>query len=385
MEPGRWPEGQLCPINAMRVLITADTVGGIWTYARDLVTGLVRRGVEVTLVSFGHMPEPRQLVWTEGLRNLDFRPTAFRLEWMQDSAEDIAASSEYLLNVIRETSPDVLHLNQFCYGALDVDIPKIVVAHSDVVSWWVAVHGEQPPRSAWIEWYREIVQGGLDRATTVIAPSRWMLSQIETYYGPRQSCSVIYNGRNPQCFNPHSDKEDIVLTVGRLWDSAKQVSLLTQHDCGWPIVVAGETQHPDEAYRGDPTRIVCEGTLELKGKQNPEQLQSLFSGAAIYAATSRYEPFGLALVEAALSRCAIVANDIPSFREIWGETACYFNTNDAGGLRDTVLELAANKALRRQHAELAYQRAKRRYTAERMVDEYLETYASLSERWTMAA
>lgn len=369
----------------MRVLITADTVGGIWTYARDLVTGLVRRGVEVTLVSFGHMPEPRQLAWTEGLRNLDFRPTAFRLEWMQDSAEDIAASSDYLLNVIRETEPDVLHLNQFCYGALDVDIPKIVVAHSDVVSWWVAVHGEEPPQSPWIDWYRNIVQQGLDRATTVIAPSRWMLSQIETYFGARPDRNVIYNGRSPQGFNPHADKDDVVLTVGRLWDSAKQVSLVTQYDCGWPLVIAGETQHPDEAYRADATRIVCEGTLELKGKQNPEQLQSLFSRAAIYAATSRYEPFGLALVEAALSRCAIVANDIPSFRELWGETACYFKTNDAATLRDTILELRRNKVLRRQYAELAHQRAKRRYTADRMVEEYMATYASLAARWTVAA
>ena len=369
----------------MRVLITADTVGGIWTYAHELVAGLLRRGVEVILVSFGHIPEPRQIVWMDSLRNLDFRPTAFRLEWMQDSAEDIEASSEYLLNVIRETSPDVLHLNQFCYGALDVDIPKIVVAHSDVVSWWVAVHGKEPPRTDWIDWYRSTVQCGLDCATTVIAPSRWMLSQIETYYGPRPRCGVIYNGRSPQWFNAHTDKDDLVLTVGRLWDSAKQVSLLTQYDCGWPVVIAGETQHPDEAYRGEDSRMVCEGTLELKGKLNAEQLQSLFARAAVYAATSRYEPFGLALVEAALSRCAIVANDIASFRELWGETACYFDANDPASLRDTIAELRHNKVLRRQHAELAFQRARRRYTAERMVDEYLAIYAGCTAERLMAA
>jgi len=369
----------------MRVLITADTVGGIWTYARELVSGLVRRGVEVTLVSFGHIPEPRQLAWIEGLRNLDYRPTAFRLEWMQDSAEDLEASSEYLLGVIRETSPDLLHLNQFCYGALNVDVPKLVVAHSDVVSWWIAVHGKEPPRSAWMEWYREIVQRGLDCATTVIAPSRWMLAQIEACYGPRMQRGVIYNGRSPQWFNPHADKDDMVLTVGRLWDSAKQVSLVTQYDCGWPVVIAGETQHPDEAYRGDGARMVCEGMLELKGKQNSEQLRSLFSRATIYAATSRYEPFGLALVEAALSRCAIVANDIPSFRELWGETACYFNTNDPASLRDTIARLRDNRMLRRQHAELAYQRARRRYSADRMVQEYLDAYAHLTADRTVAA
>ena len=267
----------------MRVLLTADTVGGVWTYARELATGLVRRGAQVTLVSFGHMPEPRQLEWMEGLRNLDFRPTAFRLEWMQDSAEDIAASSEYLLNVIRETRPDLLHLNQYCYGALDVDVPKIVVAHSDVVSWWVAVHGQEPTPNDWIGWYREIVQRGLNGATTVLAPSRWMLSQIEKHYGPRPNSRVIYNGRSPQWFNPHGVKENLVLSVGRLWDPAKQVSLLAKCDCGWPALIAGETQHPDEAYRTETKRVVCEGMLELKGKQTPEQLRSLFARSAIYA------------------------------------------------------------------------------------------------------
>ncbi len=369
----------------MRVLLTADTVGGVWTYARELTTGLLRRGVHVTLVSFGHVPGPRQMAWTEGLRNLDYRPTAFRLEWMQDSAEDIAASSEYLLSLIRETRPDLLHLNQFCYGAMDVDIPKLVVAHSDVVSWWVAMHGEEPPESDWTRWYRDTVQQGLDKATAVIAPSRWMLSQIERYYGGLKSGSVIYNGRSPQWFNPHCEKEELVLTVGRLWDAAKQVSLLTACNCACPVIIAGATEHPEQAYREQGEQIVCEGILELKGEQTPEQLHSLFSRAAIYAATSRYEPFGLALVEAALSRCAIVANDIPSFRELWGETASYFRTNDAHSLRDTITALVRDRQLRRHRAELAYQRARRHFTADCMVDEYLDLYEALSGAKRMVA
>ena len=40
--------------------MTADTVGGVWTYAQELVTALVHRGVRVTLVSLGEMPGPEQ-------------------------------------------------------------------------------------------------------------------------------------------------------------------------------------------------------------------------------------------------------------------------------------------------------------------------------------
>jgi glycogen(starch) synthase len=369
----------------MHVLLTADTVGGVWTYARELVTGLVRRGVRVTLVSFGAIPEPREMAWMEGWRNLDFRPTAFRLEWMQDSAQDIAESREYLRSVIAETSPDLLHLNQFCFGSLQVDTPKLVVAHSDVVSWWVAVHGEEPPESPWIRWYRETVGRGLDGAIHVLAPSQWMLAQIEKYYGARRASSVIYNGRSPQLFNPHGEKDDLLLTVGRLWDTAKQVSILAERDCGWPVVIAGATEHPDQAYCDEFHPVLSAGSIELKGSQTPGQLQSLFSRAAIYIAPSRYEPFGLAPLEAALSRCAIVANDIPPFHEIWGETACYFRANDPDSLRETVAGLRRDRLALRHHAELAYRRARRRFTADRMVDEYIGLYQQLTSAKVRAA
>ena len=128
----------------MHALVTADTIGGVWMYVRELVTGLVRRGVQVTLVSFGEIPTPQQTEWMDGLRDLDFRPTGFHLEWMQDADRDLEFSGEYLSSVIREVKPDILHLNQYCYGALEFDIPRIVVAHSDVVSWWHAVHKGDP-------------------------------------------------------------------------------------------------------------------------------------------------------------------------------------------------------------------------------------------------
>ena len=69
----------------MHVLVTADTMSGSWTYTRELVTGLVTRGVRVTLVSFGEIPLPDQTAWMDLLHGLEYRPTAFRLEWMDDA------------------------------------------------------------------------------------------------------------------------------------------------------------------------------------------------------------------------------------------------------------------------------------------------------------
>jgi glycosyltransferase involved in cell wall biosynthesis len=366
----------------MHALVTADTVGGVWTYARELVTGLVRRGVRVTLVSFGEIPTVEQTDWMQGLPGLDYRPTAFRLEWMQDAEADIQASSEYLRSIVSEVRPDVLHLNQYCYGALPTDIPKIVVAHSDVVSWWVAVHGVEPKDSSWMNWYRTVVAEGLAGASVVVAPSAWMLQQTQRHYGQFPQSKVIYNGRNPGLFNPYTSKEDLVVSVGRLWDAGKQVRLLLAHDHRIPVAIIGSQEHPEKrmeemARSGSSSCRPARSNVNFHGAQPHPRLAQTLSRASIYAATSCYEPFGLAPLEAALSNCALIANDIPPFREIWGETARYFDTNDAHGLAQAVETLASNPELRREYASRALGRARQRYTAEQMVESYVGLYSEM--------
>ena len=72
-----------------------------------------------------------------------------------------------------------------------------------------------------------------------------------------------------------------------------------------------------------------------------------------------------------------MANDIPSFREIWGDAAMYFRANDAESLAEAIRQLSEDRDLRRTYANRAYQRARERFTAKRMIDDYLELYRSL--------
>ena len=43
----------------------------------------------------------------------------------------------------------------------------------------------------------------------------------------------------------------------------------------------------------------------------------------IFVSVSRYEPFGLAVLEAAHAGCALVLSDIPTFRELWQGAASF--------------------------------------------------------------
>jgi len=372
----------------LHVLVTADTLTGVWTYARELVTGLITGGMRVTLVSFGEIPFPQQTSWMQNLHGLDYRPTAFRLEWMQEGEADLEDSCNYLQSVIRDVKPDILHFSQYSYGRLSTSIPRVVVAHGDLVSWWLAVHGHEPRDTRWLRWYRSTVSRGLAEATAVVSPSNWMKESLRVCYGEPRHDLVIHNGRNPIYFNPYVSKDDSVLSVGRLWDAGKQVSLLTQHAHPLSVCIVGSdnpTYAPRTPIRADVKLATEQVSVALKGPQTEAQLRNLYSRAAIYAATSRYEPFGMAALEAALSRCAIVANDIASFREIWGDCALYFKANDADSLAEALRTLSADRDLCRAQANRAYQRARERFTARRMLDDYLQLYRSLIAARSAAA
>jgi glycogen synthase len=372
----------------VHVLVTTDSLSGSWAYTRELVTGLVTRGVRVTLVSFGEIPLPDQTFWMDHLHGLDYRPTAFHLEWMQEAEKDLPESSAFLAELVRELRPDVLHLNQFCYGNLPVDVPRVVMAHGDLITRTHAVHNRAPHPENSLSWYRNTVLNGLEGADVVVAPSAWMLDRISACYTRPQRAEVIYPGRNPIFFNPYVNKDDCVLAVGRLVDASKQVFLLTQHPYSVPVCIVG-SEHtvptPRIPIRADVKVDTNQTCVAIRGPQTEAQLRALYSRASIYAATARYEPLGIATLEAAFSRCALVANDIPSFREVWGDAALYFRTNDAASLADKIRQLNSDRPMRRAYAELAYARARDRFTTKRMIDDCLQLYRSLVSPRSLAA
>ena len=354
----------------MHLLVTADTIGGVWTYTQELVTGLTLRGHQITLVSFGKLPTPDQNLWMASLPELDYRPTEFRLEWMENAEGDITESMHYLSSVVRETKPDLLHLSQFAYGALQVDVPRVVVAHSDVLSWWLSVHSDTAPSNAWLTWYREIVANGLQGATVVVTPSKSMRSYLNLNFDTAAQTVVIPNGRDPHFFDPCRAKIDRVIAVGRLWDQAKQVDLLTRYPHPVPVTIVGpQHKHVDAQPAGRAVRSP-ESNVQFTGALTQAELSVLLAESTIYAATSCYEPFGLAPLEAALSGCALVVNDIPSFRELWEDAALFFDHNDAQSLADQIAFLVRRPDVRQTFADRAYRRALNRFTSDHMLNQY---------------
>jgi glycosyltransferase involved in cell wall biosynthesis len=326
----------------MRVLMTADAVGGVWTYANDLAGAL---DAEVTIATMG--PPPLE-------RGDHVLVSTYALEWQDDPWEDVDRAGAWLLELEEELEPDVVHLNGYAHGALPWRAPVVVVAHSDVVSWWWAVHGEPPPER--YDPYRSAVEAGLRAADAVVAPTHAVLGDLGRHYRLPRRRVVVPNG---SAFRPApAAKDPFVLALGRYGDAAKNLPAVerARAACPWPLVAAG-----------DGTAL---------GRLDRAQVQSLLGRAAVFVAPALYEPFGLGILEAARSGCALVLGDIPSLRELWCEAALFAPPDDDEAVAAAVRLVTCDAELRAELAERARRRAAR-YSVEAMAAGYARVYESV--------
>ncbi len=348
-----------------RVLMTGDTVGGVWTYALTLAKGLSRHGVEVHLATMGGLPTAGQRARALRIEGLVLHPTDFRLCWMPDPWSDMAHAAQWLRRLARATRPDLVHLNDFGHASMSWEQPVLLVGHSCVLSWWQAVRGESPPR----KWgrYRRLVRAGLERADLVAAPTRAMGDALRRHYGLVAEPRIIPNALAFPVDSRPRTKRPIILAAGRVWDEAKNITALAEiaGELPWQVVVAGESFGAEA-----PPDITLTGYLEAPA------LRRHYEEASIFVSPARYEPFGLAALEAAAHGCALVLGDIPSLREVWGGAALFVSPNDHQQLRAVLSTLIADPALCRFYGERAAARAGR-YDLKRQTDSYLDVYREL--------
>ena len=229
----------------MKLLMTTDTVGGVWQYALSLCGALQAAGVEIVLASMGRALSPAQRAAAAELDNVMMAEGRFRLEWMQDAEHDVADSGIWLLALAERHDVDLVHVNGYAHAALPFGRPVVAVAHSDVVSWFAAVKGDSTP-AAW-EHYRRAVELGLSHADAVVAPTEAVARDLARSFGFAANWTrVIPNGIALAHYAP-APKRPFILSAGRLWDEAKNIEQLDRiaPQIAWPIEIAGEGQHPD--------------------------------------------------------------------------------------------------------------------------------------------
>lgn len=362
--------------DGLRLFMTADTVGGVWTYALDLARGLAAYGVRTTLVSLGPAPDAGQVTCAQAIPGLTFRAAALPLEWLARNAGEVLAASEEVAALARAARADIIHLNSPALAAAGgFHAPVLGACHSCLATWWAAVRGGPiPPDFAWRV---DLLRRGYATATALVAPTcAFARATAEAYALPAMP-QAIHNGRAPAptlAAAVPAEPQDVVFTAGRLWDPGKNLVTLDRVAARLPVPVlaAGPLRGP-EGSEAVPRHIVTVGQLDARA------MADRLRRRPIYAALARYEPFGLAVLEAAQAGCALVLSDIPTFRELWDDTALFVPAEDDGAAAAAMTAILTDRPLR-VRLGLAAQRRALRYSLSAMTARTLDLYQSLLRR-----
>ena len=351
---------------APRLLMTTDAVGGVWRYSVDLAAGLADHGVQTVLAVLGPSATPAQRAEAEAVPGLRLVDTGLPLDWTATAPSELDRASERLAGLAALAGVGSVHLHApALVGAARWPAPVVAVAHSCVETWWRAVRGGPMPDD--FAWRSAATRAGLLAAQGVIAPTAAHARATEAAYGP-VPMEVVHNGSRA-CPVPARPRRPGVLTAGRLWDAGKAVDWLDRAapGLGVPILAAGPTRSPE----GSEARF---DHLRLLGTLAPDALAAERAGATVFASMARYEPFGLAVLEAAQSGMALVLSDTPGFRELW-DGAAIFVAEEAGLLPALRQALATPGPWAAQAQERA-----RRYTVEAMAAGTLAVHRGVAVR-----
>lgn len=359
----------------MRILLSTDVVGGVWSYTTLLARQLTARGHSCLIAVIGEPDAARLASVPHGI---EVRSRALRLEWEPGGVGDAPRAARWLAEVAEEWHADVVHLGQLSYAIGDFSAPVVVVAHSDVCSWYREARALDAP-AAWAAYVR-VVEAGLRSADVVVAPTEYQGTRVRRHYG-RAVDRVIPNGvdlpvaREDMGRAPSARKR--ILTVGRAWDEAKGVEILDRalEELGGDapeVDLIGAVRHAARHARS-LRRVRAHGHVDTPA------LHTLYRETRLYVGPSLYEPFGLAPAEAAAHGCALLLSGIGSFRELWRDSAMFFRPGDSADLARALARAMADPEMCDEMGRRASYRVRTRFTAERMAARYEKLYQALTK------
>ncbi|WP_336488775.1 glycosyltransferase family 4 protein [Methylobacterium nigriterrae] len=341
-------------IERFHVLMTADAVGGVWSYAVDLAEGLAGAEVGVTLAVLGPEPSATQAARAEaaGCRLVG---TGLPLDWTAAEPGAVIEAGDMLARTARAVGADLVHLHSPAFAAqTPFGVPVVAVCHSCVATWWAAV--ETGPLPDDLAWRADLVGRGCRRSDALLAPSAAFAAATARAYGLTRPPRIVHNGRRALSLTGAACTEPTpsAFTAGRLWDRGKNVAGLDRvaARAALPVRAAGPLAGPN-GERISPVHLEWLGQLDEAG------IAAQLAGRPIFVSLARYEPFGLAILEAAQVGCALVLSDLPTFRELWEDAAVFVDAGDADAVAGTLECLAADPGTRAKLGQAARKRAGR--------------------------
>ena len=241
---------------------------------------------------------------------------------------------------------------------------KIATVHDGFFFAWpprdpaIAAREQRPARTA----AREAAQ--------IITDSNFSKSELMKFLDlPAERIDVVYLGVDEALLRHHEPARfdgasRYVFFVGEL-ESRKGIDTLLEATSRLPpdlrddtiVVIAGRLSDVPELH-GSPIPPAPPGVrFELLGHVSDDRLRSLYAGAAAFIFPSRYEGFGLPVLEAMACGTPVIASDAASIPEAGGDAALYYPVGDAAALSQRMASVLTDRDLAGRLREAGLRRA----------------------------
>jgi glycosyltransferase involved in cell wall biosynthesis len=254
---------------------------------------------------------------------------------------------------------------------VNFDMPVVAVAHSCLATWWAAVKREG--LSDEFRWRSDLTARGLAAADLVVAPTEAFAQATQEAYRLKRRPVTVHNGRAPLPL-PDLAQQDFAFTAGRLWDKGKNAATLDRAAARlpFPLHAAGPTRGPN----GDCVEL---RHLHALGNLDEKEIGRWLAARPVFVSAALYEPFGLAVLEAAAAGCALVLSDIPTFRELWHGVAAFVDPMDSDGFARMAALAVEDDFARAEMGRAAQERAAQ-FTVEALAGRMAAIYDALAAR-----
>jgi len=210
----------------------------------------------------------------------------------------------------------------------------------------------------------------LKHAKKIITVSNFSKNEIlEIYNCEKDKIKVIYNGYNYFLYKKIIDQEKInivlkkydikkpyILYVGRLEKKKNTPYLIEAYaiarennkNINHKFVLIGDASFGYDEVKYVIQEFNINGEVIMPGWIAEEDMPYIYNGATAFIFPSRYEGFGIPLLQAMGCQLPVAASSIPVFKEIVGEAALFFDPNNIRSISSAIARIITNDKLRKE-------------------------------------
>lgn len=347
---------------------------GIGRYTQNLINELAKyQEVEV-------LRRPAR-TFIEGIRPSSARRVAYGV-WLETAFQ----------RQIERLGPDLVHFTNYLVPRSRKSKAKYVVTIHDMTAW------KMPEALPYI--YRRYIRKAISRSVSfadlILCPSDAIRNEVIEHFKLRDSAvRTAWNASSTLPELPSQEQEALasqfrrkvglrkpfILFVGTL-ECRKNVTTLVKafarvaetHDL--QLVLAGRPGHGFSKIEETIQRQACHDRYVVTGYVSDVELALLYSIADLFAYPSRYEGFGIPLVEAMSFGVPIVASRIPASEEVTADAALYYDDpKDDATLAGKIVEVLDSSTLKSELIASGKQRAIA-FRWDRVARMYIDAYSS---------